>query len=228
LSKPEKQRIGAPLSAEINRAIATYEKEGIAFREKVIGRLVQCGALYLTMAKQVGDPAMKSNINDIGEISFDLSSLISEGVPLSRFKEITDPAAQSIKDRFAAPRTPESEREMNALVKNCKAFHRPNDVAEAVTELLPPLPPLPTLPPPRKENVTPIEFANELQECSLYYTLLAGGTLLQVPQNSGPLSPADQDKAVKSQVYMTKAEQIEVLYKRFDLPPKKWTGLSCF
>jgi hypothetical protein len=67
---------------------------------------------------------------------------------------------------------------------------------------------------PQKNNAAAIEFANELQECSLYYALLAAGLLVQVPQNSGPLSPDDRDKAVKSQVYMTKSEQIEVLYKR--------------
>jgi hypothetical protein len=59
-----------------------------------------------------------------------------------------------------------------------------------------------------------IECGKELQECSLYYLLLAGDLLLQVPQNSGPLSPADQDKAVKAMVIKTKSEQIDVIVNR--------------
>jgi hypothetical protein len=43
ISKPEKQRIATTISAEINRAITKHPNEGIPFREKVVGRLVQCG-----------------------------------------------------------------------------------------------------------------------------------------------------------------------------------------
>jgi len=59
-----------------------------------------------------------------------------------------------------------------------------------------------------------VEFGKELQECSQYYVLLAGDFLTQVPQNSGKLSPADSDKAVKGMVFMTKSEQIDVIVKR--------------
>ena len=132
--------------------------------------------------------------------------LVSDGIAVDRFKEITDAAQQFIKEKFAAKRTQDSEREMDILVRNCKSFHKPEEVSGAVAELLPSV--------PQQDNAAAIEFANELQECSLYYALLAGGMILQVPKNSGLLSPADRDRAVKSQVYMTKSEQIEVFYKR--------------
>ena len=64
------------------------------------------------------------------------------------------------------------------------------------------------------QNAAVIEWGKELQECSQYYLLLAGDLLLQVPQNSGPLSPADLDKAAKSLVYRTKSEQIDVIVNR--------------
>lgn len=206
LSKPEKQRIASAIAADINREIAKYPKEGIAFREKVVGRLVQCGFLFLIISKQSNDQETKIQIYDASEVSLDLSARVSDGIVLDRYKQIADSAEQSIKEKFSAKRTPESEREMNNLLKNCKSFHKVDEVSSAISGLLPPS--------PQQDNAAAIEFANELQECSLYYALLAAGELIQVPQNSGPLSPADRDKAVKSQVYMTKSEQIEVLYKR--------------
>lgn len=111
-----------------------------------------------------------------------------------------------MENKFSERRTKDTEREMNLLLKNCKSFHKADEVSGAVAALLPPA--------PQKDNAAAIEFASELQECSLYYILLSGGLLVQVPRNSGSLSSADRDKVVKSQVYMTKAEQIEVLYKR--------------
>lgn len=206
LSKAEKERITASIASDINREIRQRSRSDTALREKVISRLFECGYVFLVISKQAETPERMAEIHDVGEISFELSALVSEDMPTERFKQIGDAATRSIKEKFAAPRTPASEFEMNVLAKNCKSFHKIDAVAGAVAALLPPV--------AQAGNSAAIEFAKELQECSLYYALLAGSLLIQVPQRSGPLSPPDRDKVVKSQVYMTKSEQIEVLYKR--------------
>jgi hypothetical protein len=205
LSKQEKQRIAAMTAAEIDRAITKHQTEGITLREKVVGRLLQCGDLYVMTSKQLNDQETKKRSLDAAEISYDLSMLVSEGISLQRFKEIGDAASKFIKDKFAAKRTRDAEREMGALLRNCRSFHSLSEVSDAIAELLPA---------GAQRSTAEIQFAKELQECSLYYALLAGDLISQVPQNSGRLSPADRDKAVKGMVYLTKSEQIEVVYKR--------------
>jgi len=206
MSQQERDKVSIAIAADINRALAGYPKEGIPFREKVVGRLTQCAYVFTLISKSTTDPEAKDKISDIARISSDLSARVSNGISTDRFKEIASAAQQSIKNKFSERRTEDTEREMNLLLKNCKSFHKADDVSGAVAALLPPS--------PQKDNAAAIEFANELQECSLYYTLLSGGLLVQVPRKSGSLSSADRDKVVRSQVYMTKAEQIEVLYKR--------------
>src|SRR5260221_3198767 len=98
LSIQEKQRIASTIAAEINRAIDQHQKERVALRKKVISRLIQCGSLFATMAKQLDDPEAKKRIQDVVEakeriqdvaaISYDLSARLSEGVTLNRFKAI--------------------------------------------------------------------------------------------------------------------------------------------
>jgi hypothetical protein len=212
-SKQEKEHIASTIAAEINRAITAHQKESVALRERVIGRLFQCGAIFVMMSKQLDDPETRKRIQGVAEISYDLSVRISEGVTIDRFKQIGDAAQKLVTDKFAANRTPDSEREMEMVLRNCKSFHELGTVSGAVAELLPQGVQQNAV----AESAPAIEFAKELQECSLYYALLAGDLLLQVPKNSGPLSPADRDKAVRSQVYMTKSEQIEVVYKRLAL-----------
>ncbi len=202
LSIQEKQRIASTIAAEINRAIDQHQKERVALREKVISRLIQCGSLFATMAKQLDDPEAKKRIQDVVEakeriqdvaaISYDLSARVSEGVTLNRFKEIGNAAQKFIKEKFAAKRTRDSEREMDMLFINCKSFHQLETVSGAVAALLPPE----TQQNAAAKNAAAIHFANELQECSLYYMLLAVDLISQVPKNSGPLSPADNNKAV--------------------------------
>lgn len=209
LSKADKERISASIASDIDREIRQRSRSDAALREKVISRLFQCGYVFLVISKQADTPERMTEIHDVGEISFELSALVSQDMPTERFKQIGDAATRSIKEKFAASRTPASEFEMNVLAKNCKSFHKVDAVAGAVAALLPPV--------AQEGNSAAIEFANELQECSHYYALLAGSLLIQVPQKSGPLSPSDRDKVVKSQVYMTKSEQIEVLYKRMAL-----------
>lgn len=206
MSAQEKQRMAAAISVDVNRALATHSKEGNTLREKVVGRLLLCGGLFKLISKQATDPRVKSSIEDIAEISSDAGAQASEGIALDRFKQIGTAAFKELNEKFGAKRTPDTEREMNILLGNCKSFHKPEERSGAVASLL--------LPDTRSDIAAPIQFANELQECSLYYSLWAGSLLVQVPQNSGPLSAADREKVVTSQVYMTKAEQIEVLYKR--------------
>jgi hypothetical protein len=55
-SEQEKQRIAAALATEINRSIAAHQNEGITLREKVIGRLFQCGDIFIAISKQADDP----------------------------------------------------------------------------------------------------------------------------------------------------------------------------
>ncbi len=201
LSKEEKQRAINGLSAQINQAIVAQETEGVALREKVISRLIQCGTAYVMLSKQA------KVTSDAAEISFELSSLVSQGVGLDRFKEIADGAQKSLKDKFATKRTPDSEREMRALFLNCKSFHARADVSDAVAELLTTS---------ERRDASSIQFAKELQECSLYYILLSGDLITQVPK-TGRLLPDDSKKAVQGMVYLTKSEQIEVVYKRLAL-----------
>jgi len=184
MSKEEKQRVITMLSAQIDRAITAHETEGVALREKVIGRLFICGGLFVMMSKHMQDPQAKNASSDAAEISLELSPLVSKGVGLSRFKEIGDAAQKSLTDKLAAKRTPESEREMQVLLLNCRSFHSLADVSDAVAELQTTS---------ARRDASSIQFAKELQECSLYYLLLAGGTITQVP-NSGRLSPADSEK----------------------------------
>jgi hypothetical protein len=205
MSTQEKQRIATMIAAEINRAITTHQPEGIALREKVVGRLVQCGGLFVMMSKHVPDTEASKRVGDVAAISYELSTLVSDGIAVDRFKEIAEAAQKVMNDKLAAKRTPESEREMNMVVRNCRSFHSLAEVPDAVAELL-------TASAHRDEPS--IQFAKELQECSLYYLLLAGGLITEVPNKSGRLSPVDKDKAVKGMVYQTKSEQIEVLYKR--------------
>jgi hypothetical protein len=209
LNKAEKSRIAASIATDINREIRQRSQTDAMLREKVVSRLFECGYVFLVISKQADSPENGAQIHDVGEISFELSALVSEDMPTERFKQIGDAATRSIKEKFAAARTPASEFEMNVLAKNCKSFHKIDAVAGAVAALLPPV--------PQESNSSAIELAKELQECSLYYALLAGDLLTQVPQRSGPLSSSDRVKVVKSQVYMTKSEQIEVLYKRVAL-----------
>lgn len=206
MSQQERDNVSIAIAADINRALASYPKEGVAFREKVVGRLTQCAYVFTFISKSTTDLEAKAKISDIARISSDLSARVSNGISIDRFKEIAGAAQQSMKKKFSEKRTKDAEQEMNLLLKNCKSFHKVDEVSGALAALLPPT--------PQKDNVTAIEFANELQECSLYYALLSGGLLVQVPRNSGSLSSADRDKVVRSQVYMTKSEQIEVLYKR--------------
>jgi hypothetical protein len=208
MSMQEKQRIARTIAAEINLAIERHQKERAALREKAVSRLAQCGFLFASMAKQLDSPEAKKRIQDLAEISNDLSARVSEGITLDRFKEIVNAAQNFIKEKFAAKRTRDSEREVNLVLSNCKSFHQLETVSGAVAALLPP---------ETQQNAAAIQFANELQECSLYYPLLAMDLILQVPKNSEPLSLADNNKAVQSMVYMTKSEQIEVVYKRLAL-----------
>ncbi|MGA7913099.1 MAG: hypothetical protein WCC30_16345 [Candidatus Dormiibacterota bacterium] len=210
LSRQEKQRIASTIAAEINRSINAHQKEGIALREKVIGRLIQCGAIFIMMSKQLDDPEAKKRIQDVAEISYDLSVRISEGVAVDRFSQIGDAAQKLLMDKFAAERTPDSEREMDMVLRNCKSFHELAKLPGAVAELLPP---------GAQQNAAAIEFSKELskelQECLQYNILLAGYYLTQVPQ-SQPLSPSDEDKAVRAMTYRFKSKQIDVLMKEFE------------
>jgi hypothetical protein len=209
LSKTEKSRIAASIASDINREIRQRSRIDAALREKVVSRLFECGYIFMMISKQAENPERMAEIHDVGEISFELSALVSEDMATERFKQIGDAATRSIREKFAASRTPVAEFEMNVLAKNCKSFHKFDAVAGAVAALLPPV--------AQEGNSAAIEFAKELQECSHYYALLAGSLLIQVPQGADSLSPSDRDKVVKSQVYMTKSEQIEVLYKRMAL-----------
>ncbi len=209
LSKADKERVAASIAADVNREIHRQLSDDTALREKVISRLFECGYVFLYISKQAGAIERKAEIQDAGEISFELAALLSGNMPVDRFKQIGNAATQSIKNKFAAPITQAGELEMNILSKNCQSFQKIDAVSGAVAALLPPV--------VQDSKRIPIEFANELQECSLYYTLLATALILRVPKKSGPLSLDDQDAVVKSQVYMTKSEQIDVLYRRLAL-----------
>jgi hypothetical protein len=201
LSQEDKQRVIALLSAQIDRAIAEHEKDDGALREKVVGRLIQCGGAYSILSKQANAGS------DASKISYELSALVSKGVGLDRFKEIGNAAQKSLNDKFAAKRTPDSEREMQALFMSCKSLQTLAEVSDAVAELLTTS---------ARRDASSIQFAKELQECSLYYLLLAGASLTEVP-NTGRLSPADSKKAAQGMAYQTRSEQIELVYKRLAL-----------
>src|SRR5690242_10634879 len=95
LTKQEKEHITKVLGEEVNRAVARHQKEGIAFREKVVGRLFQCGDLFLMISKQAGEPGKRQEIREMAEISYDLSALASDGIKLDRFKEIGEAAQKA-------------------------------------------------------------------------------------------------------------------------------------
>ena len=138
LSKDDKQRIATMIAAEINRAMAKHETERIPFREKVIGRLAQCGSLFLKMSATLNDAEAKMRIHTVGEISFQIGVLVSEGIAVNRFKELVNAASKAVDEKFAAPRTRDSEREMDMLLENCASFHSSlQDIPNAVAELLP-------------------------------------------------------------------------------------------
>ncbi len=90
MSKQEKQSIANMIATEINRAITAHQTEGIALREKVVGRLMQCGSLYVMMSKQARAPEASKSVGDVAEISYNLSALVSEGIAVDRFKEIAE------------------------------------------------------------------------------------------------------------------------------------------
>jgi hypothetical protein len=143
LSKQEKQHIATTLAAEINRAITTKQTDGIVLRERVVARLIQCGKLFIMMSKANAPEAKteaKNLMRDIGEISFNLSALVSGGIAVDRFNEIADAASDVMKGKFAAARTPDSEREMDMLLWNCKSFHKIAEIPGAVAALLQPRP----------------------------------------------------------------------------------------
>lgn len=136
MSKQEKERTSTTMALEINRSIMSYPKEGSLLRENVVGRLVQCGELFIFMSKHADDPETSRRISDVAEISLDASARVSDGITADRLKGITNAAKQSMEDKFAADRTQESEREMRNLLTNCKSFHKVNEVSDAVTALL--------------------------------------------------------------------------------------------
>jgi hypothetical protein len=136
LSKQEKERISTTMAAEINSTITKYPKEGILFRERVVSRLVQCGDLFVFMSTHADNPETRRRISDVAEISFEVSTRVSDGIAVDRLRQITNTAKQEMKDKFAAERTQESEREMGALLKNCKSFHKVDEVSGAVAALL--------------------------------------------------------------------------------------------
>ncbi len=123
---------------------------------------------------------------------------------MDRFKEIVGASKKYIAERFAEERTRERQRAMDMVPNNCKSFLRIEKVSGAVVTLMPGM---------AQQNTASMQFAKELQECSMYYLLLGADLLTQVPKTSGRLSPANTDKAVKAMVYKTKSEQIDVITK---------------
>jgi hypothetical protein len=136
MSKQEKERITSNMAAEINRSIKSYPKEDVLFREKIVSRLIQCGDLFVLMSRHT-DPETGKRIADVAEISLDVSKNVSEGIGIDRLKEITSAAQRSIRAKLAAEPTQESEQEVRSLLNNCKSFHKPNEVSDAVAALLP-------------------------------------------------------------------------------------------
>ena len=118
------------LSAEINRAIDKNPKK-LELREKVIRRIAECAFIYGVMSKNMPEADIKKHFRDAADINLDILALISSGISMDRYKEILDVAGQTIADM--AKRN--DKKETFNLLRSCKAFSEPNELADAMYEL---------------------------------------------------------------------------------------------
>lgn len=129
LSKRDKQRIAVVLTAEINRAI--NERTEFGLREKVVRRMSECGLVFAILSAQAKDGEPRARFRAMADISVDVGSRISGTMSVDRFKQIAN-LAKSAVDEMMKRR---DEKETLLFLRNCKSFHEPNEIKDAVAEL---------------------------------------------------------------------------------------------
>lgn len=128
-SEQEKHEMAVRLSKEITQ---TIKKRGdLELQQKAVRRMAECAFVYGMASKQDTDANSKYDAALAAEISRLVLVRISVGLTVDLYTKIVSEADKSVLD--ASKR--EDTESFLRLLRNCKSFHDPNKIDDAVTEL---------------------------------------------------------------------------------------------
>jgi hypothetical protein len=116
----------------INRAI---DKDGASpdLREKVVRRLAECSLAYGTLSRLTTTESAKKGYRQAQQATMDVQTQVAEKMDLERYKQVIQAAQRQTSDMLFDIKG--HEKELAALVKNCKSLNEARDVDNAVREL---------------------------------------------------------------------------------------------
>jgi hypothetical protein len=128
-TEQEKHETAVKLSAEITRAIK--KRDDGELQQKTVRRMAECAFIYSMTSNQDMDANSKYDAALAAEISREILARISIGLSADLFTKIVSEANKSLIDMSKRQDTEWLFR----LLKNCKLFHDPNQIDDAVAEL---------------------------------------------------------------------------------------------
>lgn len=120
------------VTTAINRAI-DEDKANPDLREKVVRRLAECSLAYGTLSRLTSTEDAKKSYRQAQQATMDVQAHVAEKLELEKYKQVIQAAQRLTSDMLFDVRG--HEKELAALVKNCKSLNEAREVDTAVREL---------------------------------------------------------------------------------------------